>query len=300
MARSHFGLRASKCKAGKPTVARSQGIGLGTNAYVLTGTVLRVSTGIRGQYMWFPLSIPSKWRGKLQFVKGDARLFQRGKDWFVMLPLRIPYTPTVRDGNDIPIVIGVDLGVVRLATAATPHGIKVWNGKPVRHHREHLADLRRRYQRHRRTDKVKTAKGKEARWMRDINHKVSRQLVDLAARYSNPVIALERLDGIRERARGSKRFNRMMSSWAFRQLVDFVKYKAEKAGVKVILVDPRRTSRTCPRCGHATRSNRPTQGDFRCVVCGYQGNADHIAAINITAVAVDLLRQGLPDTARLE
>jgi IS605 OrfB family transposase len=298
LARSHFGPRKSKRRAGKPTTVRSQGIGLGVNAYKVVGSALRLSTGVKGDYIWLPLCVPASWRGKLRHVKGDARLFRRGDDWFVMLPLRVPHTPTVRDGDGESTVIGVDLGVVRLLTAKHPHGCLVVNGKPVRHRREHLADIRRRYQRHHRSDRVKAQRGKERRWMSDLNHKVSRELVDLAARYPNPVLAFERLDGIRDRVRGSKRFNRMMGSWAFRQLVDFVVYKAERAGVRVVFVDPRRTSRTCPRCGHATRSNRPTQGDFRCVACGYQGNADVVASLNIAGAAAGLLRHGPPDTAR--
>jgi len=232
-------------------------------------------------------------------VKGNARLFQRGEDWFVMLPLRMPTAPTVRDGDGQATVIGVDLGIVRLAAAKHPGGVFIVNGKPIRQRRERFAFLRQRLQRHRRTDRVKAQRGKERRWMTDLNHKVSRGLVDLAAQYPNPVLAFERLDGIRDRVRGSKRFNRMMSSWAFRQLVDFVRYKAERAGVRVVFVDPRKTSRTCPKCGHATRANRTTQADFRCVACGYRANADVVASFNIAGVAAGLLRQGPPDTARL-
>lgn len=299
LARSHFGLRKSKQQAGKPTAVRSQGIGLGVNAYKVVGSALRLSTGVQGDYIWLPLCVPQHWRDKLQYVKGDARLFKRGEDWFVMLPLKMPTAPTVRDGDGEPTVIGVDLGIVRLAAAKHPKGVFVVNGKPIRHEREHRASLRRRYQRHRRTDRVKAQRGKEQRWMTDLNHKVSRGLVDLAAQYPNPVLAFEKLDGIRDRVRGSKRFNRMVASWAFRQLADFVLYKAERAGVRVIFVDPRKTSRTCPRCGHATRANRTTQADFRCVGCGYRGNADVVASLNIAAAALDVLRHGPPDTARL-
>ncbi|RTH98157.1 hypothetical protein CSW23_10490 [Thermus scotoductus] len=298
LARSHFGVRKSKRRAGKPTVVRSQGIGLGANAYRVVGTTLRVSTGNRGEYLWFPLCVPARWRDRLQYVKGDARLFKRGNDWFVMLPFKMPTTPTVRDGGG-ETVIGVDLGIVRLATAKHPQGVFLVNGKPIRHRRERFASLRRRLQRHRRTDRVRAMGNRERRWMTDLNHKVSRQLVDLALRYPNPVLAFEQLDGIRDRARGSKRFNRMVASWAFRQLINFVQYKAERAGVRVVFVDPRKTSQTCPKCGHATRANRPEQSHFRCVACGYQGNADVVASLNIAAAALDVLRHGPPDTARL-
>lgn len=298
LARSHYGLRKARRKAGRPQAARANTIGLGVKSYKVKSNVLRISTGVRGQYLWLPLSVPPHWQDRLQYVSGDARLFRRKEDWYVMLPLKVPSTPTVRDGDGAPTVIGVDLGIVRLAVAKTPDGVKVWNGKPIRHRRERFASLCRRYQRHHRTDRVRAMKGRESNWMRDVNHKLSRELVDIAARYPNPVLAMESLDGIRDRVRGSRRFNRMVASWAFRQLRDFIEYKAEKAGVRVVYVNPKRTSRTCPRCGHSTRSNRPTQADFRCVACGYRANADAVAAMNIAGVAAGLLRQGPPDTAR--
>ena len=134
--------------------------------------------------------------------------------------------------------------------------------------------------------------------MTDLNHKISKRIVDIALQYDNPIIVLESLDGIRNRVRGSKRFNRMMASWAFRQLINFIRYKSERAGIRVVFVDPRGSSKTCSRCGHSSRSNRPTQSQFRCVACGYETNADRNAVINIAAAGARLLRQGWPDTAR--
>ena len=184
----------------------------------------------------------------MDFIYGDAQLSESHSDWYVMLPLRIESdTPTVCDGE--PTFIGVDLGIVRIATVSTPDGVGFFDGKAIRHRREHVADLR--------LDKVKTMKGKESDWMGDINHKLSRQIVYLAATYANRVIVFERLDGIGNRRRGSQRFKRMMGSWTFRRLIDVVRYKAEKAGIPVVFVDPRGTSKTCSRCGHGSRSNRP-------------------------------------------
>lgn len=302
LARSYYGLRKSQHqrRTSFPKVNGSQGIGLGTNAYKLvwSGTrwALRCSTGVRGEYVWLPLCAPQKFHYQLAQVKGDAKLFERDGNWYAMLPVRAE-TPTPTASSGERTFIGVDLGIVRLATVATPDTVKFFNGRSIRHRREHFADVRRRYQRHGRIDKVKATRGKERRWMKDINHKISRQLVDLANEYDNPVIVFERLDGIRYRTRGSKRFNRMMSSWAFRQLIDFVQYKCEREGIPVIFVDPRGTSKTCNKCGHSTRANRPDQGTFRCVACGFEANADYNAARNIAALGPSALEQGPPDTA---
>ncbi len=300
LARSYYGLRKAKQRPSFPKVNGSQGIGLGVNAYAVVQDgrrfVLRVSTGARGQYLWLPLCVPARYRDRIASVYGDARLFKRRGQWYVMLPVRQPQTPV--GCSDEPAFIGVDLGVARHATVVTPDRTVFFDGKEARRRREHFADLRRRYQRHRRTDRVKEQKGKESRWMDDLNHKISRRIVDLAARYPNPVIVLERLDGIRYRTHGSKCFNRMMASWAFRDLVDKIKYKAARSGIPVIFVDPRKTSQTCSRCGHVSRSNRPEQATFRCIACGYSTNADRNAARNIAAAGACLLSQGRPDTAR--
>jgi transposase len=72
-----------------------------------------------------------------------------------------------------------------------------------------------------------------------------------------------------------------LHSWSFAQLRTFIDYKARRAGSLVVLVDPRNTSRRCPRCGYTDRANRPNQFTFRCTSCGYAGHADVIAAENI-------------------
>lgn len=300
LARSYYGLRKAGQRPSFPEINGSLGIGLGVNAYAIVRDgerfVLRLSTGTRGRYIWLPLSVPARYRDQIASVHGDARLFKRRGRWYVMLPLRTPRTPI--GSSDEHTFIGIDLGVVRHATVVTPDRTVFFDGKGARHEREHFAELRRRYQKHRRTDRVKEQKGKESRWMTDLNHKISRQIVDLAAGYPNPVIVLERLDGIRYRTCGSKRFNRMMASWAFRDLMGKIRYKAARRGIPVVFVDPRKTSQTCSRCGHISRSNRPAQAVFRCVVCGYCTNADRNAARNIAAAGACLLSPGRPDTAR--
>ncbi|MFD8787082.1 RNA-guided endonuclease InsQ/TnpB family protein [Kitasatospora sp. NPDC059599] len=59
--------------------------------------------------------------------------------------------------------------------------------------------------------------------------------------------------------------------------------KAESAGRTVIAVDPRNTSRTCPRptCGHVAAENRTTQEKFHCVACGHTAHADTVGAVNV-------------------
>ncbi|MGZ3302203.1 MAG: zinc ribbon domain-containing protein [Isosphaeraceae bacterium] len=81
-------------------------------------------------------------------------------------------------------------------------------------------------------------------------------------------------------ARSGEQRNRL-SGWAFFQLRSFIEYKAKLAGVPVIAVDPRNTSRTCPECGHNEKANRKSQSEFECRACGHRSHADLVAARNI-------------------
>jgi len=183
-------------------------------------------------------------------------------------------------------VIGVDFGIVKLAVLSNDI---FFDGRKVRWRKEHWAKRRKALQQAGRLSRVKKESGRERRWMRYINHCISKRIVEIA-KAEGKVIALEKLLGIRERAKGSKKFNRMMSGWNFRELASFIEYKANLAGVPVIYVDPKETSKTCPRCGNVSRYNRKTQGWFKCTKCGYQSDADRVGALNIAAKALDALR----------
>lgn len=98
-------------------------------------------------------------------------------------------------------------------------------------------------------------------------------------------IGIEDLGGIRARMTVRRPQRATMHSWAFFQLRSFLTYKARLAGVPLVAVDPRNTSRTCSACGHCASANRKSQSLFCCVVCGFSLNADHNAAINIAGLS---------------
>ena len=76
-----------------------------------------------------------------------------------------------------------------------------------------------------------------------------------------------------------------MSKWSFAELRGFIEYKAKLAGVPVIAVDPRDTSRTCPVCGHIDKGNRPVRALFLCRSYGHFDYADVVGATNIACAA---------------
>lgn len=118
---------------------------------------------------------------------------------------------------------------------------------------------------------------KEQRFMRDVNHVISRRLIDSVG--LNGVIVLEKLKGIRE-ARHRRKQNWMFSNWSFYQLEQFLIYKGEETGVAIEFVRAKDTSRTCSICGNLDKSQR--QGStFICKACGVVLHADLNASVNI-------------------
>jgi len=174
----------------------------------------------------------------------------------------------------------VDLGSVNIATDSdgTVHSSRTVNNVRYRHRRLR-AKLQSKGTKSARR-RLKKLAGKERRFAANTNHTISKRIVT-AAKDTARGIALEDLSGIRERVTVRRAQRATLHSWSFFQLRSFVEYKARLAGVPVVAVDPRNTSRTCPACGHIDKRNRPSQDTFSCVACGHSGLADHIAAVNI-------------------
>ena len=113
-----------------------------------------------------------------------------------------------------------------------------------------------------------------------MNHRISKELVAVA-KGTKRAIAMEDLRGIRSRVTVRHGQRGRHGKWAFDQLRAFIEYKARLAGVPVLMVDPRDTSRRCSECGHTEKLNRVSQLLFRCRSCGHVEDADLNAAENI-------------------
>jgi IS605 OrfB family transposase len=223
-----------------------------------------------------PFVCGERQRQMLETLQGEADLVYRNGEWYLHQPCNI----LEDDGFDPDEWLGVDLGIVNIAT--TSDGA-TFTGADV-------LGVRKRRRRQRKRLQAKTTSsarrvlrrlsGREARFARDVNHRISKRIVEEAKRTARG-IALEELKGIRTRVRLRRSQRDNLHSWAFFQLKCFVEYKAQWHGVPVKVIDPRYTSQTCSRCGHVAKANRPSQDVFLCVACGYAAHADHNAAINI-------------------
>ncbi len=175
--------------------------------------------------------------------------------------------------------LGVDLGIRNIAS--TSDG-EILTGEVVDKVRTRYAKLRQRLQAKGTRSakrKLKRISGREQRFQRDVNHVVSKSLVEEASSTERG-IAVEDLTNIRKRMKVRKSQRARHSSWAFAQLRNFLSYKANVAGVPLVAVDPAYTSQACNECGYVERANR--SGDiFRCKACGHRDHADANGAKNI-------------------
>jgi IS605 OrfB family transposase len=173
--------------------------------------------------------------------------------------------------------LGVDLGVSNIASDSDGERYSGSQIKSVRHrHRRLRAKLQRKQTRAAKR-RLKKLSGKEARFAKHTNHVISKEIVASAKRTGRG-IAVEDLTGIRDRIRAGRKQRGVLHSWAFSQLRIFLDYKAALAGVALVAVDPRNTSRECSECGHVAKKNRPNQSSFRCAACGFVAHADSNAA----------------------
>jgi len=180
--------------------------------------------------------------------------------------------------------LGLDVGENNLA--ATSSG-RVFGGARLRDQRDrHLAARRRLQANGSRAAKRKlqAISGRERRHMRHVNHEASKAIVQEALRVGTAEIRMENLIHIRQRIRAGKRVRARLHRWAFRQLQDFVAYKAEAAGLRVVYIDPAYTSQTCSRCGAIGTRERHC---FSCS-CGARRHADVNAAANIAGLAAPI------------
>jgi len=243
-----------------------------------------------GQRMRIPLKIGNYQRHLLrqaESVQGAVLTKGPKGKWYVHIQIRVR-TPEPPPGGR---VVGLDLGQKALATLSTGER---FSGGPLKGKRLHYlrkrAEVRSRLDRpSERTKGVKLLwerlRGREARFVSNALHALTKRIVE--ALEPGDILVLEDLTGLRERTTKRGRKERHLHNfWPYSRLRFLLEYKAVLKGVRVVVVDPRRTSQECPRCGYTSRENRRSQALFRCRTCGFQHNADWVASVNIARRAL--------------
>ncbi len=227
-------------------------------------------------------------QGKLfQHRKGEIDLIYRKGEFYLNAVCDVPEdNPLVPDD-----IIGIDFGVVSLATDSTGETFTGANVEKVRQKYFYQRQLlqhkaSKQSQNGKRPCNIhkllKRLSGREKNFRKLENHRISKKLVE-KAKALNSGIALEDLKHIRKRIEKTARRSQKakISGWSFFELRSFVEYKSKLNGVPVYLINPRNTSRTCHQCGHCEKANRVSQSEFVCKNCNLHINSDFNAAQNI-------------------
>ena len=227
-------------------------------------------------------------RGFNQYLDGTwkfglAKLLKSSGKWY----LHISATKEVTDFDKQAVkhVVGIDRGLRFLVTSYDEQGkTAFFDGQAIMRKRAKYQKLRAILQ----TKGTKSAKrrlkklsGRENRWISDVNHCLSKTLVQKYG--ANTLFVLENLNGVSfERTDLPKALRNQNKSWAFYQLEQFLTYKAHLNNSEVVEVSAKYTSQRCPKCGVIKKDNRHHEKhEYHCTNCGYCSNDDRIGAMNI-------------------
>lgn len=205
---------------------------------------------------------------------GTLRITQKNGKYMAQISVDIP-----EQTGSPGLIMGIDLGIKVPAVCHVENGnIKFFgNGRKNKYIRRHFKTKRTQLGKAKNLKAIKKLDDKESRIMRDIDHKISRQIVNYALKNKVSLIRLETLSGIRKTTRISRKNRKDLHTWSFYRLQDYIIYKAALAGIKVELINPSYTSQECPNCG---QRNHAKDRKYKCS-CGFNAHRDVVGAINI-------------------
>jgi putative transposase len=121
-------------------------------------------------------------------------------------------------------------------------------------------------------------KAKHDAVLRDMAHKISREIVNVAVEMEASTIVYGDINDIGDGVDLGKKTNQKIAGWNHGQILKYVEYKAAAEGIAVTLQNERYTSQTCPNCSHR---HKPKGRNYRCPACKFQSHRDVVGAVNI-------------------
>ena len=238
----------------------------------------------------------------------NVTVIRRGDKWDVSIQTEYEVSSPAPNPSEI----GIDMGVKRFATLSNGDFVEPLNA--FKQERENLTKLQRKLARQkkgsRNSRKTKRKIARLHRYIadsrRDFLHKTSTRI---AKNHSIVYVEDLKVSNMSASAAGTKEnpgkkvkqksgLNQSILDQGWYGFFQMLSYKLERKGGKLIKVDPRNTSRTCPQCGFVSAENRRTQASFACIACGYRANADVVGAINVLRAGRARLACGMSGAGR--
>ena len=187
-------------------------------------------------------------------------------------------------------IVAVDLGEIHPAVVGDEQRATIITCRERRHeqqgHTKRLAKLSKALsrrtkgsRRYRRLQRARTRmRAKHKRVMRDMEHKISRTVVNEAVGQQAAMIAIGDVRDIADGVDHGKQHNQQSSQWSHGQVRQYITYKAEAEGIAIELVDEHYTTQTCPNC---SERHKPRGRVYTCGRCGFSAHRDVVGQINI-------------------
>lgn len=166
-----------------------------------------------------PFRIGAYQAARMGSIKGQADVLYRNGTFYLAVTLDVP--PPLPD--ETVSTLGVDLGIINLATDSEG---ETFSGEAVEKTQQKMLVLRSALQKKESKSAkrhLKKLSGREARFRKDANHRISKRIVQ-KAKATRQEIAIEELRHIRLRSEARLRHSQRArhSSWSFWQLRFFL------------------------------------------------------------------------------
>lgn len=237
---------------------------------------------------------------RIEGTPKNVTIKRQGDHWFISVQTEKEIEQPIHPSSSM---VGIDMGIVRFATVSDGQVFEPLSS--FRRLEEKLAKEQRKFSRKvKHSNNFKKQKRRVGRihstianTRNDYLHKVSTELSK-----AHGVIVLEdlKVSNMSASAKGTSEepgtnvkaksgLNKSILDQGWYEFRRQLEYKQLWRGGRVVPVDPRNTSRQCPECGHTAKGNRKSQAEFVCEQCGFSGNADDVASLNIKAVGQTVL-----------
>ncbi len=245
-------------------------------------TLKQAGYRIEGRYLYitgigrFKLFLSRPIEGDIKTV--TIRRTSSGK-WFVCFSCdNVP----VKEIPEAIAEVGIDVGIKAFLVDST--GRSVENPKFFRHserilrRRQRALSRKVRGSRRRAKAKILVAKAHEkiTNQRKDFLHKVANFYI---AGYQTIYVEALNIKGMVK----NRHLSKIIADASWGKFFEFLSYKAEEAGRKVLKVNPRNTSQKCSQCGEKVKKSLSVR-THACPFCGLIMDRDHNAAINIKTV----------------
>jgi putative transposase len=258
------------------------------------GDVLKLSCGSRTkkerEEREIKIPVPDRLRDALRFLEVRLVYDKKARRYTWHVVVENGKQPKPAPGTN---VVSVDLGEIHPAVVGDTEEATIIICRERRHesqgHAKRLAKIKsaaskktkgsRRYRRLMRTKA--RMKAKHERVTRDMEHKISRAIVDVAVERKAATIAIGDVRDIADGGDKGKVQNGRIGRWNHGKVRQYVEYKAAAEGIAVTLVDEKYTTQTCPNCQHR---HKPRGRNYRCPACGFQAHRDVVGQVNLLSV----------------